>query len=98
MPDHPVSRRMVVGALAGGVVGATMFSATSSTPELPAADELGAAQPASTERRLLAPLAEGSQLLDWEIVAIEPLSMGAMRVQLRGEDGVAFGVEVMAGI
>lgn len=96
MPDHPVSRRMVVGALAGGVVGATVFAATPSTPAAPAADELAAALPASIERRLLAPLAEGSRLLDWEVVAIEPLSMGAMRVQLRGDDGVAFAVEVMA--
>lgn len=45
---------------------------------------------------LLAPLAAGSRVLGWEVVAIEPLETGSIRVQLRGESQVAFAVEVMA--
>jgi hypothetical protein len=97
MPDQTVSRRTAIGALAGGVVGATLVSmsgpaaADSSSLE---GEKSGEAAP--RERHLLEPLAEGSRILAWEIVAIEPLAMGAVRVRLRGESGVAFGVEVMA--
>ncbi|MFO0589733.1 MAG: hypothetical protein U0441_19495 [Polyangiaceae bacterium] len=35
-------------------------------------------------------------MLDWQVVRIEALDMGAVRVQLKGESGVAFAVEVLA--
>jgi hypothetical protein len=94
MPDHPVSRRMVVGALAGGVVGARVLSALS--PAMPSSEVDERASPPVPERHLLAPLAVGAHLLGWEVVAIDPVAMGTMRVQLRGENGVAFSVEVLA--
>jgi hypothetical protein len=112
MPDqarsNPVSRRTVALALAGGVVGAKLASNVSgpsahaggnAPPADPIAAEEGArAETASLpiERRLLSPLSEGSKLLSWDVVAIEPLALGAVTVKLRGESGVAFSVEVLA--
>lgn len=92
MPVQPVSRRTVAIALAGGAVLAPLASADA--PEQ-AHDDLGDA-PEAPERALLSPLAVGSRLLSWEVVAIEPPEMGAVRVQLRGESGVAFGIEILA--
>jgi len=97
MPDQSVSRRIVVGAIAGGVVGAKVASVTSfSSAGADAESALAEGTPLPRERHLLSPLAEGSHLLSWEIVAIEPFAMGAVRVQLRGDDGTEFGVEVLA--
>jgi hypothetical protein len=97
MPDQSVSRRIVVGALATSVVGAKVASVISrSEADLDLTEALANGEPLPLERHLLAPLAEGARLLSWEIVAIEPLTMGAVRVQLRGESGVAFGIEVLA--
>ncbi len=110
MPDQPVSRRTVALALAGGVVGAKLASnvLVSGSPPASSGAEISSTDPTGAEgahaavgalpleRRLLSPLAEGSKLLGWEVVAIEPLALGAVKVQLRGEDGVAFSVEVLA--
>lgn len=96
MPDQPVSRRVVVGAIAGGSASALLVSLRSAASD----EERGAAADAPfsppRERQLLSPLAAGSRLLDWEVDAIEPLAMGAVRVRLRGDSDVAFGVEVLA--
>lgn len=97
MSDQPVSRRLVLGTLTTGVVGASLASAsfaTSADLALEGVSEVTAQGP--REAALLAPLAAGSQILDWKVVAIEPLEMGAVRVQLAGESGVAFAVEVLA--
>lgn len=97
MSDQPFSRRLALGTLAGGLVGTTL--ATSAVEDVEISEELAQAGPAAQTPRdvhLLAPLAAGSRVLSWEVVAIEPLTMGAMRVQLRGESGVAFAVEVLA--
>lgn len=109
MPDQPVSRRTVAIALAGGVVGAKLASnvwgpgsspasadPSSASAASPGADAIAEAHALPLERRLLSPLTEGSKLLAWEVVTIEPLVMGAVKVQLRGESGAAFGVEVLA--
>jgi hypothetical protein len=97
MPDQSVSRRLALGTIAGGVVGATLVSAS-----LAGGDDLAPEPVTETdaqlprEASLLAPLAAGSRILSWSVVAIEPLTMGAVRVQLEGESGVAFAVEVLA--
>lgn len=97
MPDQSVSRRIVVGALAGSVVGASVASAMSSLQaDVDNTVGLANGEPLPRERHLLAPLAEGARLLSWEVVAIEPLERGAVRVQLRGESSVAFSIEVLA--
>lgn len=112
MPDqarsNPVSRRTVALALAGGVVGAKLASNAAGPPAQPSAhappaEPIGAQKSESAEaaarpreRRLLSPLTEGSKLLAWDVVAIEPLALGAVTVKLRGESGVAFSVEVLA--
>lgn len=95
MPDQSVSRRTIVGALAGSVVGAKVASMLSSS-SAEADAELASGEPLPGKRHLLAPLAIGARLLSWEIVAIEPLELGAVRVQLQGENGVAFCTEVLA--
>src|SRR5262245_54173132 len=102
MPDHPVSRRTVALALAGGVMGAKLVSVDSSG-ESPTADPNpgerradAETSPTPRERQLLSPLVVGSRLLTWEIVAIEPITHGALRVGLRDESGAVFGVEILA--
>lgn len=98
MSDQSVSRRLVVGALASGAACASLVSldrsevAESATPSDASPQE----QAISRERQLLSPLAEGSRLLGWEVVAIAPLALGAVRVDMRGESGVAFAIEVLA--
>ncbi len=108
MPDQSVSRRLALGTLASGVVGATFASANLAAGDVLApasAGENGAqatrassqiASPLRGPMALLEPLAAGSRILEWKVVAIEPLTMGAIRVQLEGESGVAFAVEVLA--
>jgi hypothetical protein len=99
MPDLSVSRRVAIGTLAGGGATALLVASMDSPVSTGSPDEGGAlAAPAETvrERHLLSPLAQGSRLLSWEVEAIEPLAMGAVRVRLHGENGVAFGVEVLA--
>jgi hypothetical protein len=95
MPVQPVLRRTVAIALAGGALGAKL--ATVGSPAQ-ADDDAGdtAVAPAPTERTLLSPLSEGAHLLSWQVVAIDPIEMGAMRVRLRGESGATFGIEIMA--
>jgi hypothetical protein len=94
MPDQPVSRRTVSIAIAGGALGAKLASVDSPVE----VSDLGPATeaPGPAERTLLSPLSEGARLLSWEIVAIEPPEMGAVRVRLRGESGAAFGIEILA--
>lgn len=97
MSDQPFSRRLALGTLAGGLVGTTLASSAVEGVEI--SEELAQSSPAAQTPRdvhLLAPLAAGSRVLSWEVVAIESLAMGSMRVQLRGESGVAFAVEVLA--
>lgn len=92
MPDQTVSRRTVAIALAGGALGAKLASVDSfaQAPD-------GAAHPqAPAERALLAPLTEGARLLSWEVVAIEPMELGAARVRLRGDGGDTFAIEILA--
>ena len=96
MADRSVSRRIVVGALAGGLVGAQVSTMSLAPDANGASKTLAGAQPIPAERRLLSPLAAGSQLLAWEVIAIEPLELGAVRVELRGGEGVAFRIEVLA--
>src|SRR5262245_48071108 len=94
MPDQPVSRRTVAIALAGGALGAKVASVDSPVE----ASDIGpmAEAPGPAERTLLSPLSEGARLLSWEIVAIEPPAMGAVRVRLRGDSGATFGIEILA--
>lgn len=104
MSDQPVSRRLALGTLATSVVGATVVTASFGSsadfargaPADDAAKSDAQAARAAGEAALLAPLAAGSRILDWQVVAIEALDMGAVRVRLRGESGVAFAVEVLA--
>lgn len=113
MSDQPVSRRLALGTLAGGIVGTTLVTSAvegADNPErlaLPNAEDANAARSRSPDAgdgiaqtprdpSLLAPLAAGSRVLSWEVVAIEPLETGSIRVQLRGDSQVAFAVEVLA--
>lgn len=90
MSDQPVSRRTVAIAIAGGAVLAPLASVGSIEPAAEEHDE------GPAERTLLSPLTEGARLLSWEILAIEPLEKGAVRVALRGESGATFGIEILA--
>ncbi len=94
MPDLSVSRRTVAIALAGGALGAKLASIDSFAPAHDDDDATGAQAPA--ERALLSPLTVGARLLSWEVVAIEPVELGAVRVRLRGDDDTTFGIEIMA--
>lgn len=94
MPDLSVSRRTVAIALAGGALGAKLASIDSFAPAHDDDDATGAQAPA--ERALLSPLTVGARLLSWEVVAIEPMELGAVRVRLRGDDDTTFGIEIMA--
>jgi hypothetical protein len=93
MSDSTVSRRTLALGLAGGVASVSLASVVSTATD-------GSAEEATSspfeERRLLAPLVPGARLISWEIVAIEPLAQGAVRVALRGESGATFSVEVLA--
>ncbi len=109
MPDQPVSRRTVAFAIAGSVVGAKLIESVPAvaSPEAP----LDSAQPAETdagqdpsardrsagerEHALLAPLQVGSRLAEWRVSAIEPLTLGCMKVELAGPNQ-RFAVEVLA--
>jgi hypothetical protein len=93
MPDQPVSRRTVAIALGGGALLAPLASIG---PSEQACEDAAPAAGAQAERTLLSPLAEGARLLSWDVTAIEPLAMGAVRVRLRGDSGATFGVEIMA--
>jgi hypothetical protein len=95
MPDQPVSRRTVAIALAGSAASAKLASALA---PVGAPDDIGETAGAGAQpgRTLLSPLAVGSRLLSWEIVAIDPIEMGAQRVHLRGDSGVTFGIEILA--
>ncbi|MEZ4297699.1 MAG: hypothetical protein R3B70_22270 [Polyangiaceae bacterium] len=95
MPD-PVSRRTVAIALAGGALGAKLASLDAPATIDAQSSIAGAEAGAPPERTLLSPLTEGSRLLDWEVVAIEPKTLGAARVQLRGGSDIAFAVEILA--
>lgn len=95
MPDQTVSRRTVAIALAGGALGAKLASVDSSIDSFGQAPA-GLGDAATAERTLLSPLTEGSRLLSWEVVAIEPMERGAVRVSLRGEGSASFGVEILA--
>lgn len=108
MPDQPVSRRTIAIALAGGALGAQLAPFTS-REQPPDDTEKSSGQQEHADRTehadrapdgadrsaLLAPLAAGSRVLSWEVEAIEPLAMGALRVRMRCEDGASFGVEIM---
>lgn len=107
MPDQPVSRRTIAIALAGGALGAQLAPFTSREQPPDDTEKASGQQhadraehadraPGGTERSaLLSPLTAGSRVLSWEVEAIEPLAMGALRVRMRGEDGASFGVEIM---
>lgn len=97
MSDNTVSRRTLALGLAGGVASVSLASVVSTAADGSADERAEAANSAPfEERRLLAPLVPGARLLSWEIVAIEPLAQGAVRVALRGESDATFSVEVLA--
>lgn len=94
MPDHSVSRRTVAMAMAGGALLAPLASldASGAVEEHPSTGENASGE----TRALLSPLAQGSRLLGWTVVAIEPQTLGTVRVQLKGEDNIAFAIEILA--
>jgi hypothetical protein len=76
-----ISRRCVVGLL--GAVGATGVLSVGA----PAMGQ-GAA--------LVDPIAVGSRFGRWKVVAIHPVEEGALRVDVSGEDGHVFAIEILA--
>lgn len=95
MLGKTVSRRMVVGVLGSGVALAPAIAQALSTE----ASDAEPARPATATERalaLIAPLGPGSMLARWSVVAVYPPHQGAFAVELRGANGDAFFLQILA--
>jgi len=86
-----VSRRLVVGVLGSGVVAAPVVAEAFTR-----SDGLSAAEVERRTRTLLHPLGPGSRLARWNVLAVHPLERGAVTVDVSGDDGHTFHLEILA--
>lgn len=94
MPGRTVSRRRVVGLLGGGVAFAPAIARAFS--ESATTSSGGLLEESADRAALLAPLCEGSKIRGWSIASIGELDQGAVTVELSGDDGHRFRLEVLA--
>jgi hypothetical protein len=92
-----VSRRVVVGVVGAGVVvtplaGAAALAHASTQDKNEPPPEIARER----ARALLQPLGPGSRLARWSVVAIHPLERGAVTIDVSGDDGHVFRLEVLA--
>jgi len=100
MPGRNVTRRLFVGVVGGGVLAAPVIASADpdSIPAPTATPKQPGDLPATSENiaRLLHPLAAGSRLARWTIERVDALKNGSVRVTVRGDEGPAFDVEILA--
>lgn len=90
MPRRTISRRGAVGVFGATAVAVPLIGHLGA--ESPETGEQGSTSPAD----LFAPLRPGSRLARWQVVAIGAMVAGAVTVELRGDDGQTFRLEVLA--
>lgn len=97
MPGRNVSRRLFVGVLGSGVLGAPVVASAlpEASPSNGASERAG--EPATRENiaRLLHPLTAGARLARWTIAQVDPLVNGCVTVKVRTDDGHFFDLEVL---
>src|SRR5689334_15958379 len=80
-----ISRRSAVGMLGVGVLAGALVSRS---------DDQAAGAVAAAE--VLGPIQVGTRFARWNVVAIHPITDGALALTVAGEDGHQFRLEVMA--
>jgi hypothetical protein len=81
----------LVGYLGGGLCAVPLVGSV-----LGAAADMATPAPVAAPHGLLAPLAVGSRFARWTVASISPLERGAVTVGVRGDDGHAFRLEILA--
>lgn len=96
MPGSNVSRRLFVGVVGSGVIGAPVVASLTADPAMAAEHEAAYVAMREQIAQLLRPLEAGSRFAKWTVAQIDPIVDGMISVKIRSDEQHTFDLEIMA--